>query len=109
MHAVPSISILIDDKGANPVAGRNYSLSCEVSGINSSIATLTYKWKRDDTPLSVTGSLLSFTPLRLSDAGQYSCTANMYECPFKRSKDLSKIEGNNKAYYVDARKTMYSP
>ena len=29
------ISILIDDNGTNPVAGLNYSLYCEVSGVNS--------------------------------------------------------------------------
>ena len=78
------------------MAGLNYRLSCEVSGVNSNTSAgvhLSYEWKKDDTPLSETDPLLSFSPLRLSDAGEYSCTANIHECPFKYSKDLSKIEG----------------
>lgn len=75
------------------MAGLNYSLSCEVSGIDTNPTTLSYEWKKDGTLLSDTGSLLSFYPLRLSDAGEYSCEVNIYECSFKNSKDLSKIEG----------------
>ena len=97
LAAVPSISIIIDDKGTNPVAGLNYSLSCEVSGVDSNTSagvSVSYEWKKDDTLLSETGPLLSFSPLRLSDAGEYSCTINMHGCPFKRSRDISKIEGS---------------
>ena len=93
LHAVPSISILIDDNGTNPVAGLNYSLSCEVSGIDTNTTTLSYEWKKDDTLLSKMDPLLSFSPFRLSHAGHYSCTINMHGCPFKYSMDLSKIEG----------------
>ena len=69
LRAVPSISILIDDNGINPVAGLNYSLYCEVSGVNSNASAgvhVSYEWKKDDTPLSETGQLLSFSPLRLA-------------------------------------------
>ena len=105
---VPSISILLDDNGTNPVAGQNYSLSCKISGIDSSIANLTYKWKKDDTPLSEIGPFLSFSPLRLSDAGWYSCTVNMYECPFKRSKNLSKIEGTLYIVHAGIEKALFN-
>ena len=91
--AVPSLSIQIVDNGTTPVAGLNYSLSCKLSGIDSSITSMTYEWRKDGSLLSEMGTLLSFSPLRLSDAGQYSCTVSMYECPFKSLKNLSIIEG----------------
>ena len=95
LHAVPSISIVIDDNGASPVAGLNYNLSCEVSGIDGNLSAVLYviEWKKNDTPLSETGPLLSFSPLKLSHAGEYSCTINIHGCSFKHSKDLSRIEG----------------
>ena len=95
LHTVPSISIVIDDNGANPAAGLNYNFSCKVSGIDGNLSTVSYviEWKKDDTPLSETGPLLSFSPLKLSDTGEYSCTINIHGCSFKHSKDLSRMEG----------------
>ena len=93
---VPSVSILIDDKGINPVAGLNYSLTCKVLGIDTLNTTVTYTWRKDDAPLSEVGPLLSFSPLRLSDAGQYSCAINMYKCPFKYTKNLTIERGELK-------------
>ena len=93
LHTVPSISVLINDLGTNPVAGLNYTLSCEVSGVNDNASAVLYEWKKDNITLSETGPLFSFSPLRLSDAGMYMCTVSIYGCPLKRSKDLSIIEG----------------
>ena len=76
------------------MAGLNYTLSCEVSGVNDNASTVIYEWKKDNITLSEMCPLLSFSPLRLSDAGMYTCTVSMYGCPFKRSKDLSTIEGS---------------
>ena len=84
------MSILIDDEGVTPEAGLNYSLACKVSGIDT---TVTYTWKKDDAPLSEVGPTLSFSPLRLSDAGQYSCAIRVHNCPFKCIKNVMIEQG----------------
>ena len=60
-----------DVNGVTPVLGASYSLSCQVTGVSSTINT--YEWRRDDKVLSETGSTLSFSSLSQSDAGQYTC------------------------------------
>jgi hypothetical protein len=75
------------------VAGLNYSLACEVLGIENLNTTVTYTWRKDDAPLSEVGPLLSFSPLRLSNAGQYSCAINVHNCSFKHVKNLTIEQG----------------
>ncbi len=66
-------------------AGQNYSLTCSVNIPQSLNATITYyMWTINHALLSPTreievgtGSCLSFSPLRLSDSGQYVCTVNV--------------------------------
>ena len=61
---------VIDDGGATPVMGQRYILTCTAIGATFT----TYRWRRDGAVISdETGSTLTFSPLRLSDAGQYSC------------------------------------
>ena len=59
-------------------AGEDYTLTCTVSG-GETTATTTYQWLRDNTPLSgETSATLSFSPLRQttpSSNGQYVCEA----------------------------------
>ena len=59
-------------------AGEDYTLTCTVSG-GETTATTTYQWLRDNSPLSgETSATLSFTPLRqttLSSNGEYVCEA----------------------------------
>ena len=64
--------VQISDGGATPIAGQNYTLTCSVSG--GAIVT-TYQWEKHHTILSETGPTLSFSPLRQSDAGWYTCAA----------------------------------
>ena len=60
----------IDDGGLTPVTGQSYTLTCNVSGTTFNI----YQWRKDGAVISgETGPTLSFSPLRLPDAGQYSC------------------------------------
>ena len=61
---------MINDGGASPTVGQSYSLTCSVSGgIVSS-----YQWRKDGTVVQgQTTEVLSFSTLRLSDAGRYSC------------------------------------
>ena len=64
--------------GSTQHAGEDYTLTCTVSG-GETTATTTYQWRRDNSPLSSEMSAtLSFTPLRQttpSSNGQYVCEA----------------------------------
>ena len=64
--------------GATQHAGEDYTLTCTVSG-GETTATTTYQWLRNNFPLSgETSATLSFTPLRQttpSSNGQYVCEA----------------------------------
>ena len=63
--------------------GQNgYSLVCGVNGAGNLNSSITYQWTKNNgtqTQIQVrTGidfKVLSFSPLRLSDAGQYTCQA----------------------------------
>ena len=62
--------------GVTQHAGEDYTLTCTVSG-GETTATTIYQWLRDNSPLSgETSATLSFTPLRQttpSSNGQYVC------------------------------------
>ena len=75
MHwAVPSgFSTAISDGGATPTAGGSYSLTCSVNGATAN----SYQWSKDGAVLSgETAATLFFSPLRLSNGGQYTCEAS---------------------------------
>ena len=63
--------------------GQNgYSLTCGVNGADNLNPTITYQWTKNNgtqTQIQVGGNLqvLSFSPLSLSDAGQYTCQATV--------------------------------
>ena len=71
---MPSVSIEIVDSGNSPTVEESYTLTCVVSGAS----VTTFKWKKDEDILSEIGSTLSFSALRLSDAGQYVCEVSVY-------------------------------
>ena len=64
------IAVAVSDDGT-PTVGQSYSLTCSVSGAS----VTTYQWRKDGSVLQgeTTEIRLSFSPLRLSDAGQYTC------------------------------------
>ena len=68
----------VSGSGATLNAGDDYTLTCTVSG-GETTATTTYQWRRNNSPLSgETSATLSFTPLRQttpSSNGQYACEA----------------------------------
>ena len=66
---VPPIDVRITKSEVIPTAGQDYSLTCNVSGIESS----TYQWMKNGTSLHETGSSLYFRPIKLSNAGKYFC------------------------------------
>lgn len=55
-----------------PVAGENYQLYCQVSGIE----VTSYQWLKDNELLNEMGPVLTFSPLHLVDAGLYTCSIN---------------------------------
>ena len=58
------------------VAGQSYALHCNVAGTERFSAILSYKWTKNNGTLTHVGfdsESLTFSPLRLSDAGQYIC------------------------------------
>ena len=65
----PMIAVALSGDGT-PTAGQSYTLTCSVSGVS----VTTYQWRKDDSVIQgQTTEMLSFSPLRLSDAGQYTC------------------------------------
>ena len=65
--------------------GQNdYSLTCNVTGAGNLNPTITYQWTKNNItqtqmpPAGADPKVLSFSPLRLSDAGQYTCHATVY-------------------------------
>ena len=75
----PNISIQLRDDGTQPKLGFSYSLTCNVIFSGGVDFNFTYAWMKGSIILSETGSSLSFSSLRLSDAGAYMCevTANL--------------------------------
>ena len=57
-------------------AGQNYSLTCSVNVPQSLNATIIYVWTRGGTQVG-TDFILNFSPLVLTNSGQYMCTANV--------------------------------
>ena len=61
--------------------GQNdYTLTCGASGAENLNSTITYMWFKNNgtqVQLGTTSKKLSFFPLKLSDAGRYTCQANV--------------------------------
>ena len=86
---VTATVVQISDDGATR-AGQSYTLTCSVSGAS----VTTYQWRKDGTVLSETGATLSFSPLRMSDAGQYTCEVTVNSMTLTDDKNvviMSKI------------------
>ena len=70
------ISVKIIGSG-NTTPGHNTSLTCMVDGLNDNLdASVTYQWSKANKTLTQIRTVsrdLSFAPLRLSDAGNYTC------------------------------------
>ena len=77
----------------------SYTLMCVINGAKSLDAPLTYQWtKNSDTLMqkAITisnSSVLIFSPLRLSDAGRYTCHATV-SSPYLRT-DITLTESWN--------------
>ena len=64
--------VTISGSGGPHIAGKNYTLNCQVTG--GGITTPTYRWFRNGSLLTgQTSATLSFSPLMESDSGIYTC------------------------------------
>ena len=86
-HTAPSAIVQITDSGRPLTPGQSYSITCELTGVNGSITPSTYQWKTDGTLVS-TEQTLSFSPLRLTDAGRYTCQVSLFGMVFSGAKDI---------------------
>ena len=69
-NVTASITAVIKDGGVTPTLGQSYTLTCIVSGTTFT----SYQWRKGGSVISgETGPTLSFSPLRLTDAGGYQC------------------------------------
>ena len=68
-----AVLVTVSSSSLTQHAGEDYTLTCTVSG-GETTATTTYQWLRNYTPLSSeTSATLSFTPLMQNNSGQYVC------------------------------------
>ena len=67
----------ISDSDSNQIIGESYSLTCGVAGAENLNSTISYQWTKNtgttQTQVGINSNILSFSPLRLSDAANYTC------------------------------------
>ena len=75
--AVPTLVVEIVSLGIISTGEHAFSLNCMISGTGSLDPAITYQWTKNNgtqTQVGLTNNnTLSFSTLRLSDGGQYSC------------------------------------
>ena len=82
----PTIIVTVVASGdGTPTAGQSYTLTCSVSGAS----VTTYQWRKNGTMISETGPTLSFSPLRLSDAGGYTCEVTVDSMTYAASMNIT--------------------
>ena len=72
------------------------TLTCDVSGADNLNPMITYQWTRNDgstqTPVGTNSNALSLSPLRLSNAGDYTCSVTVSSTLL--SNDIITSPGN---------------
>ena len=77
------------------------SLTCDVTGADNLNPMITYQWTRNDgstqTPVGTNSDTLTFSPLRLSNAGDYNCnvtiSSTLLNSPIRNSvTNLQRVE-----------------
>jgi hypothetical protein len=66
-----------------------YSLTCDVTVTKTANPSIAYQWTKNSGTQTIqvgTARVLSFSPLSLSDAGQYTCQATVNPC------DITKMD-----------------
>ena len=78
----PDIVVELAPSGPTMLGQNGYSLTCGVSGADNLDPSIAYEWTKKngaETQLQVgsDANVVSFSPLRLSDAGEYTCQVNV--------------------------------
>ena len=87
----------------NVQLGEDFSLTCVVTGADKLNPMLNYEWTRNGNRLEMTDNetnVLSFTPFRLSDAGNYCCNVSICS---QYVNDAIMIESNNLSLKVQGK------
>ena len=75
------ISFQISDSVSAIAPGKHFSLTCRVLGAENLNPSVTYQWIKNSGSnqilVGTNSSILSFDPVRLSDAANYSCMATI--------------------------------
>ena len=87
--ATASVQITdMDSATGSPTLGQSYSLTCVVTEVDGPITPAIYQWMKDGIAVDYTGPTLSFSPLRLTDTGQYTCQVTVNGMTFSGTKDI---------------------
>ena len=76
--------------------GENYNLTCAIMGADKLSPMISYGWIQNEDPLEMVdkeSDVLSFSPFRLSHAGNYSCMVNVTS---NYVKDIITMTSNTK-------------
>lgn len=87
MYAGISVEV-IPNYDSPPLAGKtDVCLSCKVNGIDKlNLTSIIYQWKKNDTDIPHAEQKdLSLSPLKLSDAGTYTCQVTIVSASFQKS------------------------
>ena len=83
--------------------GQNgYSPTCGVTVTGTENPSITYQWTKDNGTQTIqfgTNRVLSFSPLRLSDAGRYTCQATLSPCNITKMDKRDIILQSELNYY----------
>ena len=76
---LPAPTVQITTSGTPAVGQSGYSLTCSVPGAENLSPSITYQWTKNNGAQTQIGAdrVLSFSSLRLSDAGWYTCQATV--------------------------------
>ena len=73
---LPKLSVTLNGSSGTLAEGQNHMFTCTASGGGSK--AYTYMWLKDGGVVSgQTSSTYSFSPLNVTDAGQYECTVSL--------------------------------
>ena len=73
--------------------GQSYSRTCGVTGTENLDSSITYQWTNSNGDQIGIDRVLSFSPLRLSDAGQYTCQVTV-SSPYLND-DITMMDTHN--------------
>ena len=84
------MNVVLTGSGGTLTEGQNHTLTCEASGGGS--MAYTYMWLRNGSVVSgQTSSTYSFSPLRVTDSGRYSCRVRVSSTIMNTSREVTII------------------